>query len=74
MGLIYPTQYSNSQYQASLAITRPLVDCILNDERKLPYEVLERQMELVDEHLSKRANEVKLRASSVRERIDGDHQ
>ena len=33
-----------------------------------------RQMGLVDEHSSKRANEVKLRALSVRERLDGDHQ
>ena len=74
MGLIYPTQYSNSQYQASLAITRHFVDCILNGERELPYEVMERQMELVDEHSSKRANEVKLRVLSVRERLDGDHQ
>ena len=31
-------------------------------------------MELVNEHLSKKANEVKLRALSVRERMDGDHQ
>ena len=53
MGLIYPTQYSNSQYQASLTITRPLIDCILNGERELPYEVMVRQMELVDEHSSK---------------------
>ena len=74
IGLIYPTQYSISQYLASLAITRPLIDCILNGERKLPYEVMERQMELVNEHLSKKANEVKLRALSVRERMDGDHQ
>ena len=34
MGLIYPTRYSNSQYEASLAITRPLINCILNGKRK----------------------------------------
>ena len=74
MGLINPTQYFNSQYQASLAITLLLVDDILNGERELPYKVIERQMELVDKHSSKTANKVKLRALSVRERLYGDHQ
>ena len=45
MGLIYSTQYSNSQYQASLAITRPPVDCILNGEREPLYKVMVRQVE-----------------------------
>ena len=29
MGLIIPIQYSGGQYKASLAITQPLVDCLL---------------------------------------------
>ena len=38
--LIYFTQYSSSQYQASLAITQPLVDCLLNREKEFSFEVM----------------------------------
>ena len=29
MGFVNPIHYSGSQYKASLAITQPLVDCLL---------------------------------------------
>ena len=70
MGLIYPTQYSSSQYQASLAITQRLVDCLLKREKELPFEVMKK---IIDEYSSKRAQEKKLRALSLRERLDSDH-
>ena len=40
LGPIYPTQYSSSQYQASLAITQLLVDCLLNRKKELSFEVM----------------------------------
>ena len=52
MGLINPIHYSGSQYKASLAITQPLVDCLLNGEKDVSYKAMMKQLELINECLS----------------------
>ena len=74
MGLINPIQYSGSQHKASLAITQPLVDCLLNGEKDFSYEAMMKQLEVINECSSKKAKEMKMRADLVRERLDSDRQ
>ena len=74
MGIINPVQFSGNQYRASVAITRPFVECLLRGESELPYEVMVEQSDLIREQSSLRQEVLKTRAALVREAVPSDRQ
>lgn len=63
MGIIDPIQFSR---KASVAITRPLVECLLEGAADLPYDVMVKQLELVKDLSSERKEELRQRAEQVK--------
>ena len=69
--MIYPHWFSEQQYQASRAITQPLVQCLRSRCKELPLEVLEEQEKLFSKL---RAQKMTTRTQQVRESLPSDCQ
>lgn len=74
MGIINPVWFSESQYRASIAITQPLVMCLLRGERDLPYEATVEQAGLIKELSSIKQEVLTARAALVRDALQSDRQ
>ena len=72
MGLIIPSVFAQSQYNASCKITRPLVDCLLAGEKSISYKVFESQYKILDDYTKKKRNDSKEELMRVREQLDTD--
>ena len=72
--MIYPHLFSEQQYQASRAITQPLVRCLRSHCKELPFEVLEEQEKIISKFSKLRAQEMHTRTQQVRESLPSDRQ
>ena len=72
MGLIIPSAFAESQYTASPELTQPLVGCLLDSQKYLPYEVFENQCRLLDSYLRKKRSGSMTELQAVRDQLDVD--
>ena len=72
--MIYPHLFSEQQYQASRAITQPLVRCLRSHCKELPFEVLEEQEKIISKFSKLRAQVMHTRTQQVRESLPSDRQ
>ena len=71
-GLIIPSAFAESPYTASPELTQPLVGCLLDGQKYLPYEVFENQCRLLDSYLRKKRSGSMTELQAVRDQLDVD--